>query len=279
MEIAIPPGIQRFSRHRTRLVEACRVASADEDVVGMTIGGSFAEGQPDEYSDLDLRVVVEDAAFDRKLAEARSLAEAAGPLVAAFTGEHVGEPRLLICLYEDLVHVDYLTVGISALAEQNAGRSALVLWEREGRISRILPGPTADDELAVRLRWYEDRMWTWTWYIHSKILRGEVFEAIDGLTYVRGVVLFRLLAETEGVAHAGARRVEALMGDRRDRFDRTATNPDPAALLDALRATVGLYVELGDPLLSRHRIANADRARATVLRALEQGMGWRPPRT
>jgi hypothetical protein len=45
-------------------------------------------------------------------------------------------------------------------------------------------------------------MWTWSWYIQTKVLRGELYEALDGLQYVRDNVLFKLLA-----MHAGNARV------------------------------------------------------------------------
>ena len=41
------------------------------------------------------------------MGERRTIAESCGGLLAAFTGEHVGEPRLLICLYgPPLAHVN-----------------------------------------------------------------------------------------------------------------------------------------------------------------------------
>ena len=41
------------------------------------------------------------------------LAESLHLLLAAFTGEHVGEPRLLICLYRSpLLHVDLKYVSL-----------------------------------------------------------------------------------------------------------------------------------------------------------------------
>ncbi|NRS94850.1 hypothetical protein DFH40_002566 [Clostridium beijerinckii] len=41
------------------------------------------------------------------------IAESLGTLLSAFTGEHVGEPRLLICLCEpELLHVDLKFVSI-----------------------------------------------------------------------------------------------------------------------------------------------------------------------
>lgn len=277
IEVHLPPAVERLPRHRARLEAACRTAMAEPDVVGMTIGGSFAEGDPDEVSDLDLRIVVEDAASDLRLEAAPALAAAAGPLVAAFTGEHVGEPRLLICLYEDLVHVDYLTVGLSETAEQNGGRPVHVLWERDGRVSAVLPGPAEPEDPAGQLAWMEARMWTWAWYIQSKIVRGELFEALDGIQYVRDRVLFRLLAMRDGVVHSGSRRAEARMGDLRERFDRTVARADGPELMAALAETVALYDELAAPLLEGHGVEPASEARATVRSALDRGLAWGPP--
>jgi hypothetical protein len=238
----------------------------------MTIGGSFVEGAPDEVSDLDLRVVVEDGAYEEKLAEARAFAASSGPLVAAFTGEHVGEERLLICLYEDLVHVDYVTIRESDVAEQNHGRDVHVLWERDGRVSAALPGERDPHDLAERLAWFEARMWTWSWYVQSKIVRGELFEAVDGLNYIRVVVLFRLLAEHRGVEYKGARFVESLMGDLTERFARTLPGHDASDVLEALRETIALYRDLADPLLEAHAVEPATDARRVALDALDRGL-------
>jgi hypothetical protein len=52
-------------------------------------------------------------------------AGALGPLLSAFTGDHVGEPRLLICLYgPPLLHVDLKFVTPADLAERVEGRRA-----------------------------------------------------------------------------------------------------------------------------------------------------------
>ena len=276
MEPQVPATLTDLPRHRARLEAACRAAMEDPDVVGMALGGSFAQGRPDEYSDLDLKIVVEDESFDRALGRRRELAEACGHVVAAFTGGHVGEERMLITLYDDLLHVDFLVVGLSDLAEQNHGRTVHVLWERDGRLSQVLPGEPAHDP-AADLEWMEARMWTWVWYTHSKILRGELYEAIDALNVVRGWVLFRLTALRAGEPTRGARFAEERIGDRADEFARTVAGPrDREPLLEGLRASVRLYLEMADPLLERHDLEKAHEARAVVLEALERGLAWSP---
>ena len=62
------------------------------------MAGSLAEGRADVFSDVDLVVVVDDAAFDAVMADRLALIGSWSPLVVGFTGEHVGEPRLIITL-------------------------------------------------------------------------------------------------------------------------------------------------------------------------------------
>ena len=240
----------------------------------MAIAGSFVDGTPDEYSDLDLRVVVRDGALERVFARRAEVASNSGPLIAAFTGEHVGEPQLLITLYEDLVHVDFLFVALAEAAERNLGRQVQVLWERTPEVSAALSHPYVADPIAD-LNYVEARIWTWTWYIQSKILRGELWEAVSALNFVRDVALFRLLALEHGVRFRGARHVQELLGEHAATFAQTQAVVEQSALLKALRATVRLYLELADPMLARHGVPPNTDARKIVMRALDRGLSWR----
>ena len=100
VEPAIPPSFDAFALHRAKVVAACRFAADQSDVVGMVLTGSFAQGNVDEFSDVDLRVIVEDGALDRVLARREGFPRAAGSEVAHFPGDHVGEPNLSIVLYD-----------------------------------------------------------------------------------------------------------------------------------------------------------------------------------
>jgi predicted nucleotidyltransferase len=274
MDVTLPAPFDRFPRHRAKADAACRAASADPDVVGMVVTGSFATGEADELSDVDLRVYVRPVAVESVVARIPDLAAAGGRVVALFVAEHLGIPTLTIVLYDDLVHVDFDVVAADRAAEHNDGLPAVVLWEREP-ISDALPG-TYVPEVAAGVRWLEARIWTWSWYIQSKVLRGELYEALDGLQYVRDRVLFRLLAFHGERRPAGGRRAENVVGDHGDAFARTVPKAlDPASVLAALREEIDLYRTLADPLLERHRVDPAE-ARAVVLRALDLGLDWRP---
>src|ERR687898_1499735 len=69
--------------------------------------GSLGYGGFDEHSDLDFVIVVRADDHAAAMAGRQAFAAGLGSLLAAFGGEHVGEPRLLIGLYgPPLLHVD-----------------------------------------------------------------------------------------------------------------------------------------------------------------------------
>jgi hypothetical protein len=241
----------------------------------MAVTGSFATGNADEVSDVDLRLYARSGTVETVVARVPGLAAACGRVVAIFVADHLGIPTLTIVLFDDLVHVDFDVVSVDRAAEHNAGLPAVVLWEREP-ISAALPG-TYGPDFTADLRWMEARIWTWSWYIQSKVLRGELYEALDGLQYVRDQVLFRLLAFGRGDRPAGGRRAEAVVGEHADAFARTVPIAlERAAFLEALRAEIDLYRRLADPLLARYDVDLAIEARVVILRALELGLDWTP---
>ena len=60
------------------------------------------------------------------MTQRRELAGTLGHLLHAFTGEHVGEPRLLICLYgPELLHVDLKFVTLEMLTQRVEASSVI----------------------------------------------------------------------------------------------------------------------------------------------------------
>ncbi|WP_206531957.1 hypothetical protein [Sphingobacterium sp. DR205] len=92
--------------------KAKEILESDDNVIGLAIAGSWLTNEIDEFSDLDLILVTRQRiSSDRNLM--LDYAKKLGNFVSGFTGEHVGEPRLLICLYDaPLLHVDikFLTI-------------------------------------------------------------------------------------------------------------------------------------------------------------------------
>lgn len=225
--------------HRRFLNEISSHSHDDARIVGIAASGSIANGQPDQNSDVDLVLAVEDDEFDRVLSERTSLIASWVPLVAGFTGEHVGEPRVIISIVgPPLLHVDFKFVRISDVAQRID--NLLVLWERDGRLSaalnRVPPIP-----LRYDFQWIEDRFWVWIHYGATKLARGEYFELIGFLAYLRETVFGPLIGHRNGTAIQGVRRIETLDPAAAHELERTLCGPDQEEAGRALFACVELY--------------------------------------
>jgi hypothetical protein len=274
MVVHVPAALQPFPLHRDKVERACRFGMSVPEILGMAIAGSFAAGGSDGYSDVDLRVVVEDHALETVFRHRTEMAQACGAVVAGFTGEHVGDPHLFIVLYDDLVHVDFDFTRMSDLTADNKGLPCLLLWERTDHLSGRLADSYHPD-VRAELAWIESRFWTWLWYLQAKILRGELYEALDGLQYLRSRVLFPLLAISKGLPPAGSRRAEALVGDLGPAFSDTVAGLDRPSLMQALTRTAELYRNLGDPLMQRLGVPGNGDARRVAIAALDAGLDYK----
>ncbi|OON64231.1 oxalate:formate antiporter [Massilia sp. KIM] len=251
--------------HRAFIDRALALLPQDPRLVGLAAAGSFLTGAMDEFSDLDLIVVTEPAHQEALLRERDAIAGQLGNYLAGFSGEHVGEPRVLITLYDDpLLHVDLKFVSLDDVhvrVEEPA-----VLWERDGRVSAALAlgaGRFPQPDIA----WIEARFWIWVHYGASKIGRGELFEAIDMLGFMRSAVLGPLALQRAGARPQGVRRIETHDPAFARQLRGTLPSYDAADCVRALRACVSLYREL--------RLASPDarpnvRAEMAALRYLDR---------
>lgn len=233
---ALPTAHQQF------LLDALRVLATETGVVAVLGGGSLVHGGFDACSDLDLVIVIEDDYYADAMAARRALAARLGDLLAAFTGEHVGEPRLLICLYADEpLHVDLKFVTADAL-DRMVERPA-ILWRRDPTIetrvaSAAVEWPNRD------ANWFDERFWIWTHYAAAKVRRGELFEAVAMLAFIREQVLGPLDAMRSGRAQRGVRRIETQSPDFAARLRATHPSLDAASLKRSLVAAIELYRQL-----------------------------------
>jgi hypothetical protein len=226
--------------HARPLAETIIAATqADPRIVGLTVGGSAATGTMDDFSDLDFVVVCRDEHQADLLRDAPGFAAGLGPLLACFTGEHVGEPRLLIALYgPPLLHVDFKFVAQSDLAVRV--EDGVVAWERDGLVTAALEKSQAAWP-APQPQWIEDRFWVWVHYCAAKIGRGELFECSDGLGMLRGLALGPLLARRAGVQPQGVRRLERIAPGEVPALAATIGDHTREGCADALRAAIELY--------------------------------------
>jgi hypothetical protein len=242
--------------HATFLEHALGVLAKDKRLFGVAAGGSFLSRSMDEFSDIDLVIGVEDAAHAEVMRDRMAIARTLGKLLSAFTAEHVGDPRLVICLYGDpLLHVDLKFLRPDEMAQRVEDPE--VLWEREGRMAAALAAGAArwpDPDL----RWIEDRFWTWVHYATSKIGRGELFESESCLSFLRDLVLGPLALLERGERPARVRRIEILAPEFAAAMEATLASHDPRAYADALLAAVALYRGLRSRLAPAGFVVNRE---------------------
>jgi hypothetical protein len=222
---------------REMLDRVLAAARDDARIDAVLCTGSLAVGGWDAHSDFDF-VVVE----AQPIADRRVFAAALGTLLTCFTGEHVGEPRLLICLYSaPLLHVDYKFMpraGQPRFSEQ-----PVVLWARDSGSIEAWLAEASVGQAPREPQWFEDRVWLWLHYGASKWARGEYFEAISTLDFLRSMVLGPMLQLQAGRPMCGQRRLETLSGAR-ERLLPTLAGYDAAEIRQAFVAVAAAYVEL-----------------------------------
>lgn len=221
---------------------AKKILEPDDNVIGLAVAGSWLTNEIDEFSDLDLIVVTK-----QKISNDKNLmldyAKRLGNFLSGFTGEHVGEPRVLICLYDNpLLHVDIKFVTLEEFHSRIETPTLLI--DKNGQLETAINNSQATFPYPD-YQWIEDRFWTWIHYALLKIGRGEYLEAYDFMGFLRMVVFGPLLHIKNGNLPRGVRKVETdLNSDDLAKLKQTIPTYNRQSLLDSLRNAVLLYRQL-----------------------------------
>ena len=226
--------------HRNFLENAVPNLKTDPRILGVAVGGSFLLDEIDEYSDLDLVIYIQPQHYQAVLTERPAIVQKLGALLESFTGEHVGEPRLLICLFgSPLLHVDFKFVSLDDIADKV--ENPIVLWEREDVISSQINLRPPDFPRPDKV-WIEKRFWTWVHYTATKIGRGELFEAVEAIGFMRANVFGPILLEKRGARPQGLRKLEYHVSQEELKtLKKTLAMYDARDYLRALQESVKLY--------------------------------------
>lgn len=228
--------------------KATKILESDDNVIGLAAAGSWITDEIDEFSDLDLILVTQEKVSHDKglmLDYARKL----GDFLSGFTGEHVGEPRVLICLYDNpLLHVDIKFLTLDEFHTRI--ETPTILLDKSGQLEAALNHSQAKFPYPD-YQWIEDRFWTWIHYALLKIGRGEYLEAFDFMGWLRMVVLGPLLHIKNNNLPRGVRKVEKdLSQSDFEKLKQTIPNYDRQSLLESLKNAVLLYRKLRTTLFS-----------------------------
>jgi hypothetical protein len=132
-----------------------------------------------------------------------------------------------------------------------------VLWDRDGILAGVLAQqPPATPSLD--LQWFEDRFWIWVHYGATKLGRGELFETIGFLNYLRETVLGPLTARRVCAIPRGVRHLETIAPEEACDLQATLCGYDRHEAGQALLAAVDLYrrwTDDGGAIVERRRHA------------------------
>ncbi len=244
LSIVIPAAIFIFSQTMQKefAQKVVEVIRNDSRVVGLAAAGSWITNELDEYSDLDLILVTGEKIGGNK-EKMLDYARHFGDFISGFTGEHVAEPRVLICLYDNpLLHVDIKFITLPELYDRV--ENPVVLFERNNALTQVIQSTKAVWP-PVDYQWIEDRFWTWVHYIASKVGRGEYFETIDGLGFMRAMVLTPLLQVKSKTLPRGMRKVEKKLSlADLENLKITVARYDRVSIIRALENSISIYKSL-----------------------------------
>jgi hypothetical protein len=166
-----------------------------------------------------------------------------GQLLTGFTGDHVGEPRVLICLYDNpLLHVDIKFLTLEEFKHRI--EQPVILLDTDNQLQEVIE-QTESEFPYPDYQWIEDRFWIWIHYALLKIGRGELLEAFDFFAFLRMVVLGPLLHIKNSNLPRGVRKIETqVTSEDFEEIKETVPDYTRASLLRSLEKSVLLYRKL-----------------------------------
>jgi hypothetical protein len=170
------------------LAQLSALLKGDEDVLALVLGGSLAraDGSADDWSDVDLTIILSDAALERYYGSSTWLARI-GTVVAEDRQTH-GCMKTLRVFLTPFRHFDLSFIPESALAQQSSWpfnpfpTARRILWSRmpdfERVIARIPPTSSFADESKIRLQRMEEVFWFKAAFAVAKAARNDLLVAL-----------------------------------------------------------------------------------------------------
>ncbi|MBC7457231.1 MAG: aminoglycoside 6-adenylyltransferase [Bdellovibrionaceae bacterium] len=248
---------------QTFLGNAIAKLSSDTRILGVAVAGSWITQTTDDYSELDLVIVIDNLFYIQTLKERYSFAERLGQILSVFPGDHLGEPhKLLICLYGNpLIQVNLKFLKLSDLEQRI--ENPVVVWERDGILTQKMSESISQHPMP-RLQWIEDRFWVWIHYAAAKLGRGELFEVIDFLSFLRSQVLGPLASVKNKQLPRGSRKLEAVSPEDFSDLQKTVASYNRQSCADAIYASILLYQKLRIDISEDQLIKLEEAEKATI---------------
>jgi hypothetical protein len=234
-----------------RFVAACQ---ADERVVAAFLGGSYARGKADPYSDLDLGLITSDEAYESFLAGREAFIRLLGePLFF----EDFDLPSNIFFIFPDDTEGELAIGRESAFTHIHGGPYRVLLDKKDILAGAVFPWHEADlTEQVETLR----RLVYWFWHDLSHFItglgRGQLWWAHGQLELLRrmGVELARLRHNFSAAAEGYEKVEKALPVEQLAPLQATYCPLEREAMLQAVHLILRFYQDLAPPLAQAHGI-------------------------
>jgi predicted nucleotidyltransferase len=251
----------------SRFIAACQ---ADDRVVAAFLGGSYARGMADSYSDLDLGLITTDAAYQDFLAGRAAFIRLLGEPVFL---ESFDLPNIVFFINSDGAECELAIGRTSQFADIHSGPYRVLLDRQRILAEAVFPWhePDQADQIET-LR----RLVTWFWHDLSHFItalgRGQLWWAYGQLEELRGqcVNLARLGQSFSAGADGYEKVDQALPGAQLAPLEVTCCPLEPGAILQAGHVLVRFYQELAPPLARSHEITYPTALERVMIDRLER---------
>ena len=256
-----------------RFAAACR---ADPRIAAAFVGGSRGAETADEHADTDLYLILHDQAYDDFFADRRGFMGQLGD--PAFLEDFNGFGfDMLLFIYADGVEGELVLARASGFEHLPSGRFRAVL-DRDGILPRqAFPPikPPAADEQREHLRWLVSWFWRDLSQFSRWMARGRLWSAYAHLEMARHTTLGLVRARhTVSPALGSYDKIELVVAaEDLVPFQRTFCRIEHAAIVEAVRGLLEIYLRVAPPLAAAHGIAYPAPLERAVLRRLEQACG------
>lgn len=244
----LPPNHQRVVDH---FIASCQ---GDERIVAAFLGGSYAEGTADAYSDLDFGIITTDRAFEEFSAGREAFIRHLGE--PAFV-EDFGLDTTSFFIFPNGVECE-LAVGHESRFDHLHRGPVRVLVDKKGLLAGAAfagrePSPAEQlERLRRQIHWF----WHDLSHFTTAMARGQPWWAHGQLETLRlyCVNLVRLRHDFSADADGYEKVDQEVPMELLEPLQQTLGAKEPAELLEAGLVLVGFYKDLAPPLAHRHGI-------------------------
>jgi len=243
----------RFSKFRVLTDRLMAIVQGDDRIRALLVCGSHATGTADEFSDLDIGLVITDVAYEHVLARPDELVRAIGESLLL---EDFGNPANLHVILSDGADLELIIHREGELTLERPYRVLLDKGGVEDRARERPPPPSrpADSEQTRQL---VHGFWRDVGHVITALGRGNILWAHGQLEELRStcIALARLEAGVEADDEPYWKVDEALPGDRLAALRATVAPPEIGSMRDAALALLELYRQLAGAVAAEHGIA------------------------